>query len=486
MKKIIGIVLIALSSGYAGSYLFHTLHQDSNQMNGLSPVSLSNTDTKSEDAVFANDRSVAANMTEDFTLASAKSTQSVVYIKNISQSSYGYSWLDYFMGETPRNYQSVSSGSGVIFTADGYVVTNNHVIEGADAIQVVYNRKEYEAILVGKDPGTDIAVLKIEASDLPSIEIGSSKDVQVGEWVLAIGNPFNLTSTVTAGIVSAKGRKIDILKDKFPVESFIQTDAAINPGNSGGALVNKDGKLIGINTAIFSKTGSYVGYGFAVPIDVVGKIVRDIIRYGEVQKAFFGGNVANLDASIAERLDINIENNSDLRGVVLTYASKDGAASKSGLQEGDVIVALNDEKIGSESEFEETISYFSPGETVSVSALRNGKVKTFDVTLLNRDGNTDITRRMVYSSKTLGAEFEKVSKVERDLHNIEAGVKVVKVNSGLISSMRLGEGYIITAINGQSIADPKMLTEILTRIRGRVEVRFVNPKGQKSRALYYF
>jgi Do/DeqQ family serine protease len=485
MKKVVGIVLIAVFAGYGGAWIFEFTHSESPA--SQIPISLNSPqDQEPGESFFASNRAIPDIMSDDFVLASSKSTKSVVYIKNISQANYGYSWFDYFFGEAPRSYQSVSSGSGVIFSADGYIVTNNHVIEGADAIEVVFNRKEYEAILVGKDPGTDIAVLKIEADQLPAVYIGNSKDLQVGEWVLAIGNPFNLNSTVTAGIVSAKGRKIDILKDKFPVESFIQTDAAINPGNSGGALVNKEGKLVGINTAIFSKTGSYVGYGFAVPIDIVGKIVKDIIRYGEVQKAFFGGNVANLDANIANRLDIKLDNSRSLKGVVLTYAANDGAAYRSGLEEGDVILAINGEVIESESQFEETISYFSPGDEIEVTALQNGKKVSRSLTLLNRDGNTDITRRMVYSSKTLGAEFEKVSKVERDLHDIEGGVKIVKVNTGLIQSMRLTEGYIITNINGRPIEDPKMLTDILTQIRGRVEVRFVNPKGQKSRALYYF
>ena len=216
-------------------------------------------------------------LSESFTDASRLSTSSVVFIKTIVEREYSNTFLEWFFGE--RTSQSfISTGSGVIYTSDGYVVTNNHVIENADAIEVIHEKRTYKAELVGSDPSTDLAILKIDGDDLPNIKIGRSRDLEVGEWVLAVGNPFNLTSTVTAGIVSAKGRQINILRANFPIESFIQTDAAINPGNSGGALVNTKGELVGINTAILSKTGSYAGYGFAVPVDIVSKIVEDRCR----------------------------------------------------------------------------------------------------------------------------------------------------------------------------------------------------------------
>lgn len=221
----------------------------------------------------------------DFVEASKNSRESVVYIKTVSESYGRSSWLDLWLGGG-GSMQQVGSGSGVIFKSDGYIITNNHVIDGADDIEVVRKKRTYKAKLVGSDPSTDLAVLKIEDTNLPAIKLGSSKDLEVGSWVLAVGNPFNLTSTVTAGIVSAKGRELNILKSNFPIESFIQTDAAINPGNSGGALVNPEGELVGINTAILSKTGSYAGYGFAVPIDIAKKIASDIIQYGMVQKPF--------------------------------------------------------------------------------------------------------------------------------------------------------------------------------------------------------
>lgn len=221
-------------------------------------------------------------MNGDFVAASAQSTPSVVFIQTVGTGSYqNHSWFDWFFN---GNSQISSSGSGVIFSDNGYIITNNHVIEKADKIEVIHERRTYQAKVIGTDPSTDLAILKVEAEGLPAVKIGNSKNLQIGEWVLAVGNPFNLTSTVTAGIVSAKARNINVVNSQFPLESFIQTDAAINPGNSGGALVNSKGELVGINTAILSKTGSYTGYGFAVPVDIVVKVVKDLIKYGCVQK----------------------------------------------------------------------------------------------------------------------------------------------------------------------------------------------------------
>lgn len=283
MKRTLKVIALGFFSGISGAYTF-TLFQPDLQISYPQELVYN---MPQADYVNYYPPSKSADMPSDvnFVEASKKSTSSVVYIKSTSEASYGrenpFDW--FFEG---KQGQAVSSGSGVIFTQDGYIVTNNHVIEKSSKIEIIHNKRIYEAELVGTDPSTDLAVLKIDAQNLPNIKIGSSKDVAVGEWILAVGNPFNLTSTVTAGIVSAKGREINILKGKFPIESFIQTDAAINPGNSGGALVNTSGELIGINTAILSRTGTYNGYGFAVPVDIVKKIVMDLIEYGEVQKAF--------------------------------------------------------------------------------------------------------------------------------------------------------------------------------------------------------
>ncbi len=415
----------------------------------------------------------------DFVEASKVSTQSVVYIKTVSQNNYGSTWMEWFFGNGTG--QAISSGSGVIYTNDGYIITNNHVVKDADNIEVIIGKKTYEATVVGEDASTDLAVLKIDAAALSSIKVASSRNVEIGEWVLAVGNPFNLTSTVTAGIVSAKGRELNITKTMFPLESFIQTDAAINPGNSGGALVNLNGELIGINTAILSKTGSYAGYGFAVPSDIVKKVVDDIIRHGEVQKAFFGAEVLDINSEIANKIGTD-----DYSGVVVSYVQEDGAASKIDIRKGDIILKLNNELINSRSHFEEILSYNSPGDKVSVVFKRDQKIINSSVTLTNKEGTTELLKKEVFTSRTLGADFEKVSKVERNLLNIEHGVRINKVRSGLISQMNLSEGFIITHINKVPIKDPETLADILTKIRGRVYVEGVSKRGRKEIHRYFF
>ncbi|MFN9862395.1 MAG: S1C family serine protease, partial [Bacteroidota bacterium] len=289
---------------------------------------------------------VVPTETTDFSYAATKATPSVVFINSISQSG-SYSYWDFLFGGGGSQTQ-VSSGSGVIFAADGYIVTNNHVIESAEKIEVLWNKKSYEAELVGTDPSTDLAVLKIKETGLPAIALGSSKALAVGEWVVAVGNPLSLSSTVTVGIVSAKGRRINIVDDKFPIESFIQTDAAINPGNSGGALVNKNGELIGINTAIVSRTGSYTGYAFAVPIDIAKKVVEDLIKYGVAQKAIFGGEIVEYDYQNAQKFGMPT-NVKEFKGVLLGEVSRGSAAAKADLKEGDIITKINDVEVNSKS-----------------------------------------------------------------------------------------------------------------------------------------
>ncbi|MEJ2005748.1 MAG: PDZ domain-containing protein, partial [Cyclobacteriaceae bacterium] len=304
--------------------------------------------------------------------------------------------------------------------------------------------------------------------------------LQVGEWVIAVGNPFNLTSTVTAGIVSAKGRDINILRSKFPIESFIQTDAAINPGNSGGALVNKSGELIGINTAILSQTGSYAGYGFAVPVDIVKKVVNDIIEYGEVQKAFFGGEVVDFDSELADRLEIDIDPNGEFRGVLLGYVQEDGAARQAGLEEGDIITRIDTDEINSRAEFDEELSYHSPGDEIHVTYERNGEERSTSLTLTNREGTTTILKRDIFNSQVLGADFEAVSKVERDLHDLEYGVKIINIKNGLLKEVGVDEDFIVTEINNYPVKNPERLVEILTNIRGRVIMEGITKSGRRG------
>jgi Do/DeqQ family serine protease len=403
----------------------------------------------------------------DFSFAAAKATPSVVYINSISQTGASYSYWDLLFGGGGSQTQ-VSSGSGVIFSSDGYIVTNNHVIEAAEKIQVLYNKKSYDAELIGTDPSTDLAVLKIKETNLPAVVLGNSKNLTVGEWVVAVGNPFSLSSTVTAGIVSAKGRRINIVDDKFPIESFIQTDAAINPGNSGGALVNKNGELVGINTAILSRTGSYTGYAFAVPVDIARKVVEDLVKYGVPQKAIFGGKVVEYDFQNAEKygLDTKVK---EFKGVLVGHVDKGSAAANAGLQEGDVITKLNEVAINSESAFEEELSYHYPGDKINVTYERDGKSFTASVILLNKLGDTSIVKRKIMDDGTLGAKMEAV----------DYGVKIYKIREGLFKRIGLPENYTIISINRQRVKDPKDVSDFFNHYKGRVILYGINSSKQE-------
>ncbi len=485
MKKIIGILAISFASGIGGAYFYNTIVNPVKRNVNTTPVDRSvsfihNPDISTE---IISENTFGEDI--DFVKASALGTSSVVYIKNISSQTYSYSFFDWYFGDAGRSIETVSSGSGVIISKDGYIVTNNHVVKGADKLMIDYNRKSYEAKLIGVDPSSDLAVIKIEGDNFPAIRIGSSTDVRVGQWVLAIGNPFNLTSTVTAGIISAKGRDLNIMEGKFPIESFIQTDAAINPGNSGGALVNTAGELIGINTAILSRTGSYAGYGFAVPVDIVNKVVNDLIAYGEVQKAFFGAGVTDLTSDVIKNLDLKVDD-SKLQGVVINHIQQDGAAEHAGLKEGDIILKIDDYEVRSSSNYEEIISYYSPGNTVSVSFLRNRNPMVKRITLTNREGTTEILKREIFSSDYLGADLETVSKVERNILNIDYGVKVLRVyKSGLLSNLGLEDGFIITDINYEKIKKPEDLSDALSNYRGRVKMEGVDATGRKGYYTFY-
>ena len=319
-------IVIGFVAGLAGAFVFYTYQTEKQKrVEPAAQYQVARLDATEAYRPKATGSVPSPATHVDFSDAAATATPSVVYINSISQSgSSAYSWEMLFGGGGPQT--QISSGSGVIYSADGYIVTNNHVVESAERIQVIYNKKVYDAELIGTDPSTDLGVLKIKEENLPAITLGSSKDLAVGEWVVAIGNPFSLSSTVTAGIVSAKGRRINIVEDKFPIESFIQTDAAINPGNSGGALVNRSGNLVGINAAILSRTGSYTGYAFAIPVDIAKKVVGDIIKYGAVQKGIFGGSVVDYDYQNASKfgLDANVKN---FKGVLLQGYEKNLAVS---------------------------------------------------------------------------------------------------------------------------------------------------------------
>ncbi|MGF1533987.1 MAG: trypsin-like peptidase domain-containing protein [Bernardetiaceae bacterium] len=418
----------------------------------------------------------------DFALAAAKAKPSVVYIKTYSDRYRSTSWADYFFGEGSRSSRDpIGTGSGVIISKDGYIITNNHVIHRAQEIEVVLNKRSYPAKVIGTDPSSDLALLKIDKQGLTPITFGSSSDLQVGQWVVAVGNPFNLTSTVTAGIVSAKGRSIDIMGGQFPLEAFIQTDAAINPGNSGGALVNADGELVGINTAILSETGSYVGYGFAVPSDIVRKIMTDLREYGQVQKAFLGASVLEVNEGIAKRFGL-----SEVDGVVLAEIENGGAAQQAQLKAGDIIRSINGTAIHSRSDFDEQMSFFRPGDQVRLRIERQGKTFEPTLRLTNINGTTDLVQREVYQSQSLGAILEAVPLLERSRLKISGGVRIKSIGNGFLRRLGIREGFVVTAINDYAIETPEAFVQIMERIRGRVIIKGLTPEGERGYYSFYF
>lgn len=333
----------------------------------------------------------------DLTSAAEQSVHAVVHIKTtfLYRTSgwddffSGSFWEDFFNFSSPfgtHEQQVMGAGSGVIISPDGYIVTNNHVVENAQDITVTLNdKREFPATIVGTDPQTDLALVKIECDGLPTLTFGNSDQVRIGEWVLAVGNPFNLTSTVTAGIVSAKARNLDILGENTSIESFIQTDAAVNQGNSGGALVNASGELIGINSAIASHTGYYTGYSFAIPSNIARKVVGDLKEYGMVQRAVLAVTIQEVDNNVAQELNL-----SQVKGVCITSVADDGAAYRAGLQQYDVITSINGSEVNSVSELREVMAQYSPGDRVEVAYLRNGSSHKTPLTLLNSEGTTQL------------------------------------------------------------------------------------------------
>lgn len=466
MKTFLKIAVIGFISGLAGAYVFfqYLVKTSGNSFQQEPVYDMARYDSPSVFPPNTVEFDAENNNIEssDFSLAANKAIPSVVYINSIFKGT-SYSPFDWFFGGGATSQTRVSSGSGVIFSADGYIVTNNHVVEAAEKIEVMHNKKVYTAELVGTDPSTDLAVLKINETNLPAITIGSSRNLQVGEWVVAVGNPFSLSSTVTVGIVSAKGRRIGILEDKFPIESFIQTDAAINPGNSGGALVNKNGELVGINTAILSRTGSYTGYAFAVPVDLVRKVVDDLVKHGIVQKGIFGGRVIEYDFQNAKKYDLNT-NVKNFKGVLLESLDRDGPAMKAGLQLGDIITKVNNVEVNSQSSFEEELAYRYPGDKVVISYLRDNKPGTTTVTLVNKNGTTEIVKRKILYSATLGAELE----------GTDYGVKVFKIKGGYMKELGVPENYTIISINRVRVKDPQEVIDFFEKYKGRVSLYGMN------------
>ncbi len=414
----------------------------------------------------------------DFTYAAELSTPSVVHIKAKSSRMVRQqrSIFDDFFGDDspfgmPRggSQQQESSGSGVIISNDGYIATNNHVVEGADELEVVTSdHKAYKAKVLGTDPSTDIAVIKIEGSNFPAMAFANSDNVKVGEWVLAVGNPFNLESTVTAGIVSAKGRNIGILAQKQQqmfrrngddrqqrtsdaIESFIQTDAAVNPGNSGGALVNLKGELIGINTAIASPNGAYAGYAFAVPSSIVKKVTADIVKFGNVQRGYLGINLVELDGKRAEEVGSKLS-----EGIYVADVIDNGAAKAAGIQKGDVIVKVDGVDTKSGPRLQEMIGRKRPGESAMVTVSRDGKLRDFEVTLRNRDGGKDFLKKEVAESnrtfENLGVELGELSAADKQKIGVSGGAVVKRIYDGAIAEdTQMREGFVVLKVNERKV-----------------------------------
>ena len=425
--------------------------------------------------------SYQAEQYPDLTYAAENAVKAVVNIEAVQQVEMprrrGYDpFLEFFgipqgYDEGPQFREQRAGGSGVIISADGYVVTNNHVVDGASKLRVKLNDgRSFDAKLIGKDSATDLALLKIEASDLPTLAFGSSDALRLGEWVLAIGSPFDLQSTITAGIVSAKARQLDVIPDQFRIESFIQTDAAVNPGNSGGALVNTRGELVGINTLIKSQTGSYIGYSFAIPESIVKKVVVDLKEYGVVQRALLGISYRYIDQDFIDQMgkETGIK---ELGGVYVATVSEDGAASAAGIRKGDVIVAIDGVKIDNASAVQEQIAKHRPNDKVKITVKRDGAVKLFDVTLRNKAGKTElITREAVDVTAALGGKFRDAgTKLCQELE-IKGGVQVVGIKSnGILARARVKEGFVITHINDRpvySLSDMERMSDKITSIDG--------------------
>ncbi|HSI90447.1 MAG TPA: Do family serine endopeptidase [Adhaeribacter sp.] len=371
------------------------------------------------------------------------------------------------------------SGSGVIIASNGYIVTNNHVIDKADKIKVIMDdKRELNATLVGADPNTDLAVLKVDADNLPALRYGNSDNVRVGEWVLAVGNPFNLTSTVTAGIVSAKGRNINILRgrDNMGIEAFIQTDAAVNPGNSGGALVNLNGDLVGINSAIATQTGSFSGYSFAVPTSIVSKVVDDLIKYGEVQRALLGVSIREVDATLAA--EKNIKN---LNGVYIMGLNKGSAAAEAGLEEGDVITKINGVDVNTSSALQEQVARFRPGDKIKVTVMRGEKEKTMNATLKNKMNDTEIVRYDPGKEVIIdGAKFQPLSRQELNKLELDGGVKIGDVKSSKFRDTGMKDGFIILQIDKTDVKTPKDVEKLLSERKGGILIGGVYPDGRQA------
>ena len=444
MKRIYGtLALVALVSGVTGAVTFSFLHNRFSNLDNDPVVNGKVSDSQSNDDGFMITQNGSTRIQEYYDPFDDMFSQFF---------GRGNGGTQRRQIQTPKRQ---GAGSGVIISSDGYIVTNNHVVEGADDIEITLNdNREFKATVVGLDANTDLALLKIDGKDLPTLVIGDSDELKVGEWVLAVGNPFNLKSTVTAGIVSAKARKIaESSRTGNEIESYIQTDAAINAGNSGGALVNSRGELVGINAALYSQTGSFTGYGFAIPTTIMKKVVSDLKEYGAVQRALIGISGSDLSAYIDDQKSKDEKWNKDFGtndGVYVADLIENGAAKEAGLKEGDVIVSVNDKKVSKMSELQEVITRYSPGDKVNVGIIRDKKPKTIEVTLKNGQGNTKVVKAQNLSS--LGAEFKELTADQKKSLNLSNGVQITKLdNDSPLRKMGVGNNFIIMLANNVKI-----------------------------------
>ncbi len=476
IKKYAAIILIAGIAGFAGAEIFKLTDKHPVYISYVGPNNTHLTGFFPTPPELANDFTHAADIT----------VHAVVHVKTFyEQKHFGnpFQFNDPWGGLFGNpGYQinpqpQEASGSGVIITDDGYIATNNHVIENADKVLITLNdKREYAAKVIGRDPTTDLALLKIEEKNLPYIVYGNSDEAKVGQWVLAVGNPFNLTSTVTAGIISAKARNIDILKGNTKIESFIQTDAAVNPGNSGGALVNTNGELIGINSAIASNTGSYAGYSFAIPVNIVKKVIGDLLEYGTVQRAFIGVSIRDIDSKLADEKGIK-----QMKGVYVAGLTEGGSAQEAGVKEGDIIVKVGETSVNSTSELQEQIGRFRPGDKAPVTVLRGDSERNLTLVLRNKNNNTEMVKVEKNSSLNfMDCEFASISSEEQNKLGINGGVKIKKLNGGKLRSAGIREGFIITNIDKKEIRTPDDLVTAMENKSGGVLIEGVYPNGMRA------
>lgn len=430
----------------------------------------------------------------DLTYAAENAVKAVVNIEAVveyqnSRGSYD-PFLEFF--GVPQGYaepsvrEAKAGGSGVLITSDGYIVTNNHVVDKAKNLKVKLNDgRTFDAEVVGTDPTTDVALLKIEGEEFPYLKFGSSEELRLGEWVLAIGSPFDLQSTITAGIVSAKARNLGAIPSQYSIESFIQTDAAVNPGNSGGALVNTSGELVGINTLIQSPSGSYIGYSFAVPSSIVQKVVVDLKEYGVVQRALLGVQYAPINGEFVEQFgqEYGI---SEVGGAYVAEVTAGGAAEAAGILKGDVIVAIDDQSIDSSASIGEIIAKRRPGEKIKISVKRDGKVKLFEVTLRNKAGKTEpMSKQELSSLASLGGEFESLSPKKAREMGVSGGVVVTKVlKDGFLAKARVKVGFVITHLNEKAITSVEAMEQLLLTGERIYSIDGINPTTGRSTSYF--